>query len=199
MISLAKDEGARIGLSDSDVAAAVAFREKSLKERAQQQQQQQKPPGSPVVARDTLERQADEAEEADDEEEHDADERTPFLKGHPTRRKTLVEVETSKPRALSINPLAPSSAFDETLRDKLKEDAARRAQADADEDAEDERHVGPSDRAMRDSERLLERHWTAPPGKKIAVPVRIEPKVYFATERTFLVCQISVRCSSSSY
>jgi hypothetical protein len=28
--------------------------------------------------------------------------------------------------------------------------------------------------------------FTAPPGKKIAVPVRVEPKVYFATERTFL-------------
>lgn len=27
----------------------------------------------------------------------------------------------------------------------------------------------------------------APPGKKICVPVRIEPKVYFATERTFLL------------
>ncbi|ODV95050.1 hypothetical protein PACTADRAFT_34789 [Pachysolen tannophilus NRRL Y-2460] len=27
---------------------------------------------------------------------------------------------------------------------------------------------------------------TAPPGKKIAVPVRVEPKVYFATERTYL-------------
>ncbi len=27
----------------------------------------------------------------------------------------------------------------------------------------------------------------APPGKKIAIPVRIEPKVYFAAERTFLV------------
>ncbi|KAG0150305.1 hypothetical protein CROQUDRAFT_212469 [Cronartium quercuum f. sp. fusiforme G11] len=30
------------------------------------------------------------------------------------------------------------------------------------------------------------RHYQAPKGKKVSVPVRVEPKVYFATERTFL-------------
>jgi len=30
------------------------------------------------------------------------------------------------------------------------------------------------------------RHFRAPPGKRIHVPVRVEPKVFFATERTFL-------------
>lgn len=33
---------------------------------------------------------------------------------------------------------------------------------------------------------VFESTFRAPPGKKIAVPVRVEPKVYFATERTFL-------------
>lgn len=33
---------------------------------------------------------------------------------------------------------------------------------------------------------IFETAFTAPKGKKIAVPVRVEPKVYFATERTFL-------------
>lgn len=33
---------------------------------------------------------------------------------------------------------------------------------------------------------MFVRPFKAPPGKKIAVPVRIEPKVYFATERTYL-------------
>lgn len=33
---------------------------------------------------------------------------------------------------------------------------------------------------------LFETAFKAPAGKKIAVPVRVEPKVYFATERTFL-------------
>lgn len=32
----------------------------------------------------------------------------------------------------------------------------------------------------------FEAQFKAPPGKKISVPVRVEPKVYFATERTFL-------------
>ncbi|GME76954.1 unnamed protein product [Ambrosiozyma monospora] len=32
----------------------------------------------------------------------------------------------------------------------------------------------------------FETKFRAPPGKKIAVPVRVEPKVYFATERTYL-------------
>ncbi|KIP04473.1 hypothetical protein PHLGIDRAFT_31341 [Phlebiopsis gigantea 11061_1 CR5-6] len=107
---------------------------------------------------------------------------------------TPVRIEDNKSRALSIDPLAPSSAFDETLRDRLKADAERQRAREAamaedeeeEEEEEDENQVGPSQRAMRDSERLLERSWRAPPGKKIAVPVRIEPKVYFATERTFL-------------
>ncbi|KAK9454196.1 VTC domain-containing protein [Dipodascopsis uninucleata] len=33
---------------------------------------------------------------------------------------------------------------------------------------------------------MVQRVYRAPPGKKIFVPVRIEPKVYFANERTFL-------------
>ncbi|KAG1725146.1 VTC domain-containing protein [Suillus paluster] len=63
-------------------------------------------------------------------------------------------------------PLSPSSAFDERLRERFqaKKNVPPRAQ----------------------EERLLVRDWTAPPGKRIAVPVRVEPKVYFANERTFL-------------
>lgn len=36
-------------------------------------------------------------------------------------------------------------------------------------------------------DRIIERSWHAPEGKRILVPVRIEPKVYFVAERTFLV------------
>ena len=39
--------------------------------------------------------------------------------------------------------------------------------------------------------RRVSRDFRAPPGKRISVPVRIEPKVYFAAERTFLVRSIS--------
>ncbi|KXN88628.1 Vacuolar transporter chaperone 4 [Leucoagaricus sp. SymC.cos] len=35
-------------------------------------------------------------------------------------------------------------------------------------------------------DRIMVRDWTAPTGKRISVPVRVEPKVYFAAERTFL-------------
>lgn len=187
----AKDEGARTGLTESEVAAAIAFREKSRKEREYQAQYQEQPPSAKlpsqsVKATDTA-AAVDEEEYADDE--GDADERTPFLKARKQSGKA-VQVDDAKNRALSIDPLAPSSAFDETLRDRLREDAERQRAREAvvaEEDG-DEEQVGPSHRAMLNSERLLERNWRAPPGKKIAVPVRIEPKVYFATERTFLVC-----------
>lgn len=113
-----------------------------------------------------------------------------------------MQVDDAKNRALSIDPLAPSSAFDETLRDRLREDAERQRAREAvvAEEDEDEEQVGPSHRAMLDSERLLERNWRAPPGKKIAVPVRIEPKVYFATERTFLVrlTHLSPQCRGAT-
>ncbi|PSR83226.1 hypothetical protein PHLCEN_2v5788 [Hermanssonia centrifuga] len=198
----ARDEGARIGLRDADVAAAVAFREMSLKEQEKQKQkggvEGSRVPG--VKARDTIVQEVE--EDADDEADDDGgagvDERTPFLK---TRKHTgkAPAGDDSKHRALSIDPLAPSSAFDETLRDRLREDVERKRsskgkkagdeedeEGDDEEDEDEERQVGPSVRAVRESERLLERNWSAPPGKRIAVPVRVEPKVYFATERTFL-------------
>ncbi len=175
----------------------------SLKEQEKQKQkggvEGSRVPG--VKARDTIVQEVE--EDADDEADDDGgagvDERTPFLK---TRKHTgkAPAGDDSKHRALSIDPLAPSSAFDETLRDRLREDVERKRsskgkkagdeedeEGDDEEDEDEERQVGPSVRAVRESERLLERNWSAPPGKRIAVPVRVEPKVYFATERTFLV------------
>ncbi|PQE27447.1 vacuolar transporter chaperone 4 protein [Rutstroemia sp. NJR-2017a BVV2] len=40
--------------------------------------------------------------------------------------------------------------------------------------------------ALRRGGKITSKRFKAPPGKKIHVPVRIEPKVYFAAERTFL-------------
>jgi hypothetical protein len=179
---LAKDESARTGLSSADVAAVVAFREKALKERVR---------GDPVEEAP--------GEDSDEGEESRVDERTPFLKSRRESSKAVptAVVETTKRPTLSIDPLAPASAFDERLRDRLRENVKlKRAQLDAIEDEEDEEQIGPSARATRDAERLLERNFHAPAGKKIAVPVRIEPKVYFATERTFLV---SVAVPSNQY
>ncbi|OCH86612.1 SPX-domain-containing protein [Obba rivulosa] len=168
----AKDELKRTGLSGEEVNAAIAFRKKSLEERR---------------VRDA---QGDADNDADDEADG-AHERTPLLK---TRTRSVVEAvaEGAPPpsRIMSIDPLAPSSAFDETLRDRLRDDAARdkaqgRADSAVDEEEEEEEEAGPSARAVEEA-RLLEQNWRAPAGKRIAVPVRIEPKVYFAAERTFL-------------
>ena len=121
------------------------------------------------------------AEDDEDEEGHNVTERTPFLKTQRGRNATPSDANL-KSRALSIDPLAPSSAFDETLRDRL---SAERKEDEDDDDDELQREDGTGEGSG--DGRLLERNWRAPPGKKIAVPVRIEPKVYFATERTFLV------------
>ncbi|KAK0235925.1 VTC domain-containing protein [Armillaria nabsnona] len=168
-VAPAKDEYKRTGLSGEEVTAAIAYREQMLKEaRAKELVNGKKP--SKVTPSD------EEALEADDEEE--ADERTAFLRGRKTQQPTA----TRKARALSIDPLAPSSAFDETLRTRLKGESQTRERGleRVDEGEDEGRSVTGTD------DRLLVREWTAPAGKRISVPVRIEPKVYFATERTFL-------------
>ncbi|KAG1728126.1 SPX-domain-containing protein [Suillus occidentalis] len=85
-------------------------------------------------------------------------------------------------RTVSIDPLAPSSAFDERLRERLQanKNVPPRAQ-----DGEAREAVGLDEENLWEDERLLVRDWSASSGKRIAVPVRIEPKVYFANERTF--------------
>ena len=109
-------------------------------------------------------------------------ERTPFLKNQNTTTTTQ-----TKPRALSIDPLAPSHAFDRTLRERLGnefETATANNQGSTGNGDEEEEQALRADRA---DARILSRDFRAPKGKRIAVPVRIEPKVYFASERTFLV------------
>ena len=160
----AKDEDKRTGLSNHDVAAAAAIREKNLKERA----------SAPEPERPT-----------EDEGEG--------FRGAARGIQSTLE-NTAQARAMSIDPLAPSSAFDETLRDRLREEQHQDKSEDAIDD-EDDVEEGTSRREHSPSDdRVLERRWVAPPGKRIAVPVRIEPKVYFAAERTFLVSACCVRC-----
>ncbi|KAI0264371.1 SPX-domain-containing protein [Gloeopeniophorella convolvens] len=152
----ARDEGARTGLAGAQAADAIAYREKHLKEREHARQAGPSRPRS--------------------------DERLPVLVAPHTTPAPRVPPNQ---RTLSIDPLAPSSAFDETFRNRLRaakhasEEAARARDDEGDGDDEDGDGT-PSD------DRVLTREWRAPAGKRIAVPVRIEPKVYFATERTFL-------------
>jgi SPX domain protein involved in polyphosphate accumulation/uncharacterized membrane protein YidH (DUF202 family) len=86
----------------------------------------------------------------------------------------------SRSRTLSIDPLVPSSAFDERFKDRLR--AVNRAQEEEDANAA---QTSPEGNEAGD-DRILTREWHAPSGKRIAIPVRVEPKVYFAAERTFL-------------
>ncbi|TFK70314.1 SPX-domain-containing protein [Pluteus cervinus] len=94
----------------------------------------------------------------------------------------------NKPQALSINPLAPSSAFDETLKKRLnKAKADDRQQDSSPSSSSNGADEGPGlNSSPPDEDRIISRDFAAPVGKLIAVPVRIEPKVYFAAERTFL-------------
>ncbi|KAI6108019.1 SPX-domain-containing protein [Pisolithus sp. B1] len=165
----AKDEGGRTGLSHQDVAAAIAFREKSLKGR---DDSGLTGGGSPPRA------EIDRDEVFEDEE---VDERTPFLQAR--RKSGALSPHTQQYRNISINPLAPSSAFDQTLRERLQSADATTIRTIGEEPPEAR---GLVEDEIQESERLLVRDWVAPSGKKIAVPVRVEPKVYFANERTFL-------------
>ena len=155
----AKDERQRTGISGLELDEAIAYRERMLKESQ-----------SASVFRD-----------GEGRGEEGANERTPFLKNRSTSTASQV-----KPRALSIDPLAPSQAFDRTLRERLGNELDPSAGATTNQDGRhpDDEEV---EEALRSDERILSRDFRAPKGKRIAVPVRIEPKVYFASERTFLV------------
>jgi hypothetical protein len=105
-------------------------------------------------------------------------ERLPEIPAPPT---TPAPRLPSRGRTLSIDPLVPASAFDERFKDRLR--AVNRAREEDDANTE---QTSPGGNENGD-DRVLTRDLHAPTGKRIAVPVRVEPKVYFAAERTFLV------------
>lgn len=213
-----EEETKRTGLSAEEVKAAVAHREKMLKERREEEEARKKERKSGkdrdkgyIESFSTLEiaHAADEMAGAEGEVSIGKNGKQPQFFSDTISRKL-------RTTALDINPLAPSSAFDETLKTKLagarqREDSLRlrgkknrrssrnggvarygrrNDLAGDDEDGADdalEDLSGPNSQPDGD-DRILERNWRAPKGKKIAVPVRVEPKVYFAAERTFLVC-----------
>jgi len=181
-IAPAKDEGRRMGLTETEAAEAIAYREKMLKETAQDQILNAKHGKSKAKG-------ADEGDEyVLDDGATDMNGRKPFLWVQPPATNA-----PERPKVLSIDPLAPSSAFDETLRERLQgakslgEGESSIADTAANEDQEADREEGSSRGGTRGDDRDLVRHFKAPSGKRVAVPVRIEPKVYFAAERTFLV------------
>jgi hypothetical protein len=153
----AKDERQRTGISGKELDEAIAYREKMLKEN----------------------QASSSSRDGESQNGKPANERTPFLKNRDPTTAPAV-----KPRTLSIDPLAPSQAFDKTLRERLGSEFDRNATGSADQEETPRDEV---EEALRSEERILSRDFRAPKGKRVAVPVRIEPKVYFASERTFLV------------
>lgn len=153
----AKDERQRTGISGKELDEAIAFREKMLKENQASSTTRQ----------------------GGNQDGQGANERTPFLKNRDSNTALAV-----KPQALSIDPLAPSQAFDKTLRERLGDQLGRKTPETANQDETPHDEV---EEALRSEERIMSRDFRAPKGKRVAVPVRIEPKVYFASERTFLV------------
>ncbi|KAJ7019832.1 VTC domain-containing protein [Mycena alexandri] len=200
----AKDEDKWTRLSGKEVAEAIAYRERMLKTRRESHAVGANGSGSGSGSANGKRRRVaghrDDASDGDDEDESGALER-----GRPQGGTKRIQI--AQPRKVSIDPLAPSVAFDETLRDRLRDEqeAARKRHGgryhrdrDEDEDHEDEEtRPAPDEDEDNDGddpltpsrpgdERQLSRDLRAPPGKRISVPVRIEPKVYFAAERTFL-------------
>lgn len=166
----AKDADLRTGLSYKDVAEANAYREKMLKE----------------------------IEEACENEE-DASHLKPYLRGRQTGQPLTI----GKPRGadIQIDPLASASAFDATLRQQLRkaESVARDSIGDNSHSQKtDGETIGLANNSLEDLEDPhssginttapeFVNNFLAPAGKRVSIPVRVEPKVYFAAERTFLV------------
>jgi hypothetical protein len=105
-----------------------------------------------------------------------------------------------RPRPGKGEILSTSTAFDKNYftkltpknlkrlwRAKYSRDAGEEGDDEEDEDGDDD---GPSGRGTvaRDEEetRILVNNFHAAPGKKVSMPIRIEPKVYFGAERLFL-------------
>lgn len=116
------------------------------------------------------------------------------------RRPSMADMGNAKlPKAGRAEILSTSTAFDKNYFTKLSPNNIKRLWRakysrdgeDEDGDDEDDQNGAPStSRAApaRDEEETREylNSFHAAPGKKVSVPIRIEPKVYFAAERTFL-------------
>lgn len=169
-IAIARDEDKTAGLDPAAATEAISYRESFLQKKAREDEEKKKQNGVEVHS-----------EQSSSED----DERTAFLK----RRKSSLPM-ASRPRNLSIDPLTPSSFFDKRFKSTFSSERLRldsgSALEESEDPPEDNRQLEPGVSDQNGEVEYL-REWRAQDGKKIAVPVRIEPKVYFAAERTFLV------------
>ena len=112
------------------------------------------------MARDELQQAEHDADVESDGEGEDATETTALLSAKRERRQAATAKaiasaldHTAQARAMSIDPLTPSSAFDETLRDRLR---GQRAEGEAVEDEdEDDEEEGEGDEARGELWRAL--------------------------------------------
>lgn len=178
----AKDEDKRTGLTGIQIAEVIKYREEMLKTRRESEARSFDSRGKMKAREKGIEDDDADADADDDDEE---DERTPFLKTKKNKAELIGAI--SIPKKLPIDPLVPSSAFDETLRDRLRQEKQELQAQNSSYENEDEDEADEARQSSATDDRVLARDVQAPAGKIIAVPVRVEPKVYFAAERTFLV------------
>jgi len=194
-VAVANDEATIAGVPTASADEARAF-------RAAQTGDAPKTPGKGKAAPDAI-----------PEEDEVMDVFTPYLRQRrqSTTRPGSQEASVDRRRgsaaqsSFGITPLKTADAFDKNFQARLhevlsdaKNEAARKgteaqvrdADRDSeDEDADDEREGGPAGKGPQNSGTTYVTDIHAPPGHKIAIPVRVEPKVYFANERTFLKWQ----------
>lgn len=89
--------------------------------------------------------------------------------------------------SLRIDPLASADRFDKNMS-LLNDESLKKLQAQAQKgDSDDEEDEAADEEDDEAGDRVIYvNQFRAPAGKRIAVPIRIEPKVVFAAERTFL-------------
>ena len=181
-----EDETMAIALPMSENDAARVPLAAALEAIAWREQQRQKPEVAVEKRRAEGRRNGNEGPAEVREEAHEG---TPFLRRGPPKAR-----ENSKgTRTLSINPLAPSVEFDRHFKKKLghrgrgSRSISRDPSAERRE-AEDEAAFAEASTRNQGGDTVYTTAFSAQAGKRIAVPVRVEPKVFFAQERTFLVC-----------
>ncbi|KAF8519535.1 SPX-domain-containing protein [Gautieria morchelliformis] len=168
-IAIARDEDKTAGLDPAAATEAISYRESFLQQKAREDEAKKNRNGG--------QRLHEEPSSSED------DERTAFLK----RRKSS-SATAPRPRNLSIDPLTPSSFFDKRFKSTFSRERLRPSGSALDDTEEHHDYDNQLEPGVSNWNGDVEyvREWRAQHGKKISVPVRIEPKVYFAAERTFL-------------
>ncbi|EJU04887.1 SPX-domain-containing protein [Dacryopinax primogenitus] len=200
-LAIASDEAKVSGVPSASANEALAFRAANAGPAAAAP----KTPGKGKAAPGTI-----------PEDQEVMDVFTPYLRQrrNSTTRPSSREANGERRRTgatpgngFGITPLKTADAFDKNFQARLhevlsnaKNEAARRTtethvrhaardEDEDDEDADDEREGGPASKVPQNYGTTYVTDIRAPPGHKIAIPVRVEPKVYFANERTFLKWQ----------